>query len=136
MAERAGATITEVGGSHVAMVSHPQVTIDAILAAASAVGEGKGTVGRRGWVHRHDLPLFFVLAFLLSWLAWPLVILNPESSPLLPFGPARSTCRPASSGSCEPSARLVEPGGPLGGGGGRRGRPWAVVRRGGAGCPR
>ena len=45
------------------------------------------TAGRRGWVHRHDLPLFFVLAFLLSWLAWPLVILNPESSPLLPFGP-------------------------------------------------
>ena len=45
------------------------------------------TAGWRGWVHRHDLPLFFVLAFLLSWLAWPLVILNPESSPLLPFGP-------------------------------------------------
>ncbi len=34
MAERAGATITEVAGSHVSMVSHPQVTIDAILAAA------------------------------------------------------------------------------------------------------
>ena len=33
MAERAGATITEVAGSHVSMVSHPQVTIDAILAA-------------------------------------------------------------------------------------------------------
>ena len=45
------------------------------------------TAGWRGWVHRHDLPLFFVLAFLLSWLAWPLVALNPESSPLLPFGP-------------------------------------------------
>jgi pimeloyl-ACP methyl ester carboxylesterase len=38
MAERAGATITEVAGSHVSMVSHPQVTIDAILAAAAAVG--------------------------------------------------------------------------------------------------
>jgi pimeloyl-ACP methyl ester carboxylesterase len=37
MAERAGATITEVAGSHVSMVSHPQVTIDAILAAAAAV---------------------------------------------------------------------------------------------------
>ncbi len=34
MAERAGATITEAPGSHVSMVSHPQVTIDAILAAA------------------------------------------------------------------------------------------------------
>ena len=34
MAERAGATITEAPGSHVSMVSQPQVTIDAILAAA------------------------------------------------------------------------------------------------------
>ena len=32
MAERAGATITEVAGSHVSMVSHPEVTIAAILA--------------------------------------------------------------------------------------------------------
>jgi pimeloyl-ACP methyl ester carboxylesterase len=37
MAERAGATITEVDGSHVSMVSHPQTTIDAILAAAASV---------------------------------------------------------------------------------------------------
>ena len=40
MAERAGATITDAAGSHVSMVSHPQVTIDAILAAAAAVSEG------------------------------------------------------------------------------------------------
>ena len=39
MAERAGATITEVAGSHVSMVSHPQVTIDAILSAVAAVGD-------------------------------------------------------------------------------------------------
>lgn len=38
MAERAGATITEVAGSHVSMVSHPQVAIDAILAAVAAIG--------------------------------------------------------------------------------------------------
>jgi pimeloyl-ACP methyl ester carboxylesterase len=38
MAERAGATVTEVAGSHVSMVSHPQVSIDAILAAVDAVG--------------------------------------------------------------------------------------------------
>src|SRR6478672_5042243 len=38
MAERAGATITEVAGSHVSMVSHPSVTVDAILAAVAAVG--------------------------------------------------------------------------------------------------
>ena len=39
MAERAGATITEVNGSHVSMVSHPDVAIAAILAAVAAVGE-------------------------------------------------------------------------------------------------
>jgi pimeloyl-ACP methyl ester carboxylesterase len=39
MAERAGATITEVDGSHVSMVSKPQATIDAILAAATAIGD-------------------------------------------------------------------------------------------------
>ncbi|HEX4529642.1 MAG TPA: alpha/beta hydrolase [Acidimicrobiia bacterium] len=36
MAERAGATITEVGASHVSMVSHPSAAIDAILAAVAA----------------------------------------------------------------------------------------------------
>ena len=39
MAERAGATITEVAGSHVSMVSHPRSTIDAILAAVAAVSD-------------------------------------------------------------------------------------------------
>ena len=39
MAERAGATITDVAASHVSMVSHPQATIDAILAAVAAVGD-------------------------------------------------------------------------------------------------
>jgi pimeloyl-ACP methyl ester carboxylesterase len=39
MAKSAGATITEAAGSHVSMVSQPQVTIDVILAAVAAVGE-------------------------------------------------------------------------------------------------
>jgi pimeloyl-ACP methyl ester carboxylesterase len=39
MAERAGATITEVAASHVSMVSQPQATIDAILAAVGSVGD-------------------------------------------------------------------------------------------------
>jgi membrane protease YdiL (CAAX protease family) len=39
------------------------------------------------WAARHDLVLYFVLAYLLSWALWPLVILNPTSSPLVPFGP-------------------------------------------------
>ena len=37
MAERAGATITEVEGSHVIMVSQPQAVTDVILQAAAAV---------------------------------------------------------------------------------------------------
>ncbi|WP_270037826.1 alpha/beta fold hydrolase [Solirubrobacter ginsenosidimutans] len=37
MAERAGATISEVGASHVSMVSHPEAAIEAILAAVAAV---------------------------------------------------------------------------------------------------
>jgi pimeloyl-ACP methyl ester carboxylesterase len=38
MAERAGATITEVDGSHVIMISQPEVVTDVILEALAAVG--------------------------------------------------------------------------------------------------
>jgi hypothetical protein len=41
----------------------------------------------RNWAARHDLVLYFVLAYVLSWALWPLVILNPTSSPVVPFGP-------------------------------------------------
>ena len=37
MAERAGATITEVDGSHVIMISQPQAVTDVILTAVDAV---------------------------------------------------------------------------------------------------
>ncbi|WP_436531477.1 alpha/beta fold hydrolase [Actinoplanes sp. HUAS TT8] len=37
MAERAGAKISEVAASHLSMVSHPEVTVEAILAAAAHV---------------------------------------------------------------------------------------------------
>jgi hypothetical protein len=37
MAKRAGATITEVEGSHVIMISQPQVVTDVILSAVAAV---------------------------------------------------------------------------------------------------
>jgi hypothetical protein len=37
MADRAGATISEAAGSHVSIISNPQPTIDAILAAAAFV---------------------------------------------------------------------------------------------------
>jgi CAAX protease family protein len=39
------------------------------------------------WFARHQLGLYFVLAFALSWSIWPLMLLNPDSSPLVPFGP-------------------------------------------------
>ena len=38
MAERAGATITEVEGSHVIMVSQPQAVTEVILDAVATVG--------------------------------------------------------------------------------------------------
>jgi hypothetical protein len=38
MAERAGATITEVEGSHVIMISRPDVVADVIMTAAAAAG--------------------------------------------------------------------------------------------------
>lgn len=38
MAQRAGATITEVEGSHVIMISQPQVVTDVILSAVAAIG--------------------------------------------------------------------------------------------------
>ena len=37
MAERAGATITEVEGSHAMMISQPQAVADVILTAVAAV---------------------------------------------------------------------------------------------------
>jgi hypothetical protein len=39
MAQRAGATISEIAASHVSMVSKPQAAIDAILAAVAATSE-------------------------------------------------------------------------------------------------
>ena len=39
MAERAGSTVTEVAGSHVSMVSHPEAALAAILAAAATIDD-------------------------------------------------------------------------------------------------
>src|SRR5215212_2977575 len=46
-------------------------------------------VGRRGmnWLKRHDLSVFLILAFALSWFIWPLVLANPNSVPMIPYGP-------------------------------------------------
>ena len=46
MAERAGATITEVEGSHVIMISQPQAVTDVIVEALSRVGAGAMAAAR------------------------------------------------------------------------------------------
>lgn len=48
MAERAGATITEADGSHVIMVSQPEVVADVILTAAAAVDRPTVAAGGGG----------------------------------------------------------------------------------------
>jgi pimeloyl-ACP methyl ester carboxylesterase len=47
MAERAGATITELEGSHVIMISQPQAVTDVILEAFAATSSSKG----KGWAN-------------------------------------------------------------------------------------
>ena len=37
---------------------------------------------------RYEVVLYLVVAYVLSWSIWPLVLANPESSPMVPFGPS------------------------------------------------
>src|SRR2546423_6843813 len=48
MAERAGATITEVEGSHVIMVSQPQVVADVIMSALEHTNSERTLTASRG----------------------------------------------------------------------------------------
>ena len=41
----------------------------------------------RRWAGQREVALYLVLAYVISWSIWPLVLLNPQSSPLVPFGP-------------------------------------------------
>jgi NADH dehydrogenase len=43
---------------------------------------------RRPWSDRRRLTVFLLIAFVVSWAAWPLVLLNPDSVPFLPYGPS------------------------------------------------
>jgi hypothetical protein len=54
---------------------------------SSGPDTGRSQRGSGNWVARHDLLLYFILAYVVSWAIWPLVIVNPESTPLVPFGP-------------------------------------------------
>jgi membrane protease YdiL (CAAX protease family) len=42
----------------------------------------------RAFVRTHQVSTYIVLAYTVSWSIWPLVRLNPDSSPMVPFGPA------------------------------------------------
>ena len=44
------------------------------------------TIRRRA--ARYEIVLYLVAAYALSWSIWPLVLANPESTPMVPFGPA------------------------------------------------
>ena len=39
------------------------------------------------WLKRNDLAVFLFLSFAFSWWVWPLHFLNPESTPMIPWGP-------------------------------------------------
>ena len=41
----------------------------------------------RRWAGRHEVTLYLALGYIISWSIWPLALLNPDSSPLVPFGP-------------------------------------------------
>ena len=63
------------------------MTIHYVEGALVMTASARLDESRSSWFSRHELASFFTLAFVVSWAAWPLVLLNPTSSPLVPFGP-------------------------------------------------
>ena len=43
------------------------------------------------WLKRNEIAVFLFLAFALSWFIWPLTLMNPNSTPMLPWGPLLAT---------------------------------------------
>ena len=39
------------------------------------------------FIRRHPLATYFALAFAMAWWTWPFVLMNPASSPMLPWSP-------------------------------------------------
>jgi membrane protease YdiL (CAAX protease family) len=39
------------------------------------------------WLKRNEIAVFLFLAFALSWWPWPLTMMNPDSTPMIPWGP-------------------------------------------------
>jgi hypothetical protein len=46
------------------------------------------TTTRRRWSTRRRIVVFLLLAVALSWWTWPLTLLNPTSTALVPVGPS------------------------------------------------
>ena len=66
----------------------PATTVSAATAATTpAAGSAADPGWRSTWVGRHRIGVFLLLAFALSGWAWPLALLNPESSAQVSFGP-------------------------------------------------
>lgn len=43
------------------------------------------------WLKRNEIAVFLFLSFALSWFIWPLTVMNPNSTPMLPWGPLFAT---------------------------------------------
>jgi len=39
------------------------------------------------WLKRNELAVFLFLAFALAWWVWPFSLMNPGSTPMIPWGP-------------------------------------------------
>jgi hypothetical protein len=49
---------------------------------------GGPSASRSNWVARNQGTDFLLLAFALSWWPWPFTLINPDSTPIVSFGPA------------------------------------------------
>jgi membrane protease YdiL (CAAX protease family) len=83
------ATAASDVADHQARFDHEVLMSDRDTGANRSSGADTGTspTVSGNWVARHDLLLYFILAYAVSWAIWPLVLVNPGSSPLVPFGP-------------------------------------------------
>ena len=56
------------------------------VAAGAPIHRSIGTGGSDGNA-RHQIGIYLVLAFGLSWWSWPFVLVSPNSTPMVSFGP-------------------------------------------------
>ena len=66
---------------------HTRAAADAAAAPLPGLSPQPGDGWRSNWIARHRIGVYVVLAFAFSWWPWPATVLNPESSPMVSFGP-------------------------------------------------